>query len=67
MGFIPSPDKLEAIKILSTLKNAKLGKSAINQLQNMDKSARAPSMSSKRNVFYLFAFRVINSDFPRKN
>lgn len=48
VGFIPSPDKLEAIKILSTLKNAKLGKSAINQLQNIDKNARAPSMSSKR-------------------
>ena len=54
VGFIPSPDKLEAIKILSTLKNAKLGKSAINQLQNIDKSARAPSMSSKHKEKFKF-------------
>jgi hypothetical protein len=47
VGFIPSPDKLEAIKILSTFKNAKLGKNAITQHQNLDKNARAPSMSSE--------------------
>ncbi len=48
VGFIPSPDKLDAIKILSTLKNAKLGKGAANQI---DKNARAPSMSSKTCFF----------------
>jgi hypothetical protein len=58
VGFIPSPDKLEAIKLQSTLKSAKLGKNsalqaqALNQL-NADK-ARAPSMSSKSHSKLLF-------------
>lgn len=50
MGFIPSPDKLEAIKIQNTFKNAKMGKtSALQQQQQSDKTARAPSMSSLEN------------------
>lgn len=50
VGFIPSPDKLEAIKIQNTFKNAKLGKtSALQQQIIADKQARAPSMSSLDN------------------
>ena len=53
VGFIPSPDKLEAIKLQNTLKNAKLSKNSALQAQalqqlNADK-ARAPSMSSLDN------------------
>ncbi len=49
-GFIPSPDKLEAIKIQNTFKNAKMGKtSALQQQILADKQARAPSMSSLDN------------------
>lgn len=48
VGFIPSPDKLEAIKMLATFKNAKAGKtsSTIQQQSSSDKQNRAPSMSS---------------------
>lgn len=58
VGFIPSPDKLEAIKIQNTFKNAKLGKSAAlqqqqqQQQQQSDKNTRAPSMSSKVSSFF---------------
>ncbi len=52
VGFIPSPDKLEAIKLQNTLKNnAKLSKNsalqqqALQQQQQMNAN-RAPSMSS---------------------
>lgn len=49
-GFIPSPDKLEAIKIQNTLKNAKLGKNnPVQQLQQSDKNNKAPSISSLDN------------------
>lgn len=49
-GFIPSPDKLEAIKIQNTLKNAKLGKNnPVQQLQQSDKNNKAASMSSLDN------------------
>lgn len=50
-GFIPSPDKLEAIKIHNTLKNAKLGKNnPVQQMQQSDKNNKATaSMSSLDN------------------
>ena len=55
VGFIPSPDKLEAIKIQNTFKNAKLGKtSALQQQIIADKQARAPSMSSI--VYFILNF-----------
>ncbi|CAF0771568.1 unnamed protein product [Brachionus calyciflorus] len=67
-GFIPSPDKLEAIKIQNTFKNAKLGKNnAVQQLQQSDnansnnKNTRAPSMSSLEND-HLNATGAANGD-----
>lgn len=53
VGFIPSPDKLEAIRLQATLKNAKLGKNSALQAQALQQlnseKARAPSMSSLDN------------------
>jgi hypothetical protein len=67
VGFIPSPDKLEAIKLYSTFK--KLGKAsalqaaALNQL-TADK-ARAPSMSSMYS-FFLEMFNQIKLGLKAK-
>lgn len=46
VGFIPSPDKLEAIKLQANLKNPKLGKqmSQVNQT-SLDKPTRASNSS----------------------
>ena len=53
VGFIPSPDKLESIKIQNTFKNAKLGKNPAaasaapaTVTQQLSGDKKAPSMSS---------------------
>ena len=49
VGFIPSPDKLESIKIQNTFKNAKLSKNtAATAPQQLTGDKKAPSMSSMR-------------------
>jgi hypothetical protein len=59
VGFIPSPDKLESIKIQNTFKNAKLGKNTTataantataSNTQQLSGEKKAPSMSS--NFFF---------------
>ena len=58
VGFIPSPDKLETIKIQTTFKNAKLGKNAA-AAQQLNADKKAPSMSSKKKkIFLLYKFEI---------
>ena len=65
VGFIPSPDKLESIKIQNTFKNAKLGKNTTATAANTATAAttqqlsgekKAPSMSSNFFSEGIFAF-----------